>query len=285
MKDMIHIFFWIDIVIIRLLFSSGFSFSMSPGPGSGPERQINLGNIEHYGMHHDDAWYRRNNQMVMLVDDEESIRLAVGDYLFESGFQVTACADADSLLEILNDQTGHLPDIIVSDIRMPGKDGIELTKELKSNARFTQIPIVLLTAKGLSDDKIIGYRSGADAYLSKPFEPEELLAIIDNVVIRNGQMIGGEEREDIAKIRSDISIIKDVIRGNSEKTVKPLEVSITPVESEILNYLGQGLSNSEIAEARGVSKVGVQRVISTLYTKSMTETRTALIRWAIERGF
>ena len=257
---------------------------MSSGSGSN-QRQTGFGNIEQYGMEHDNKWYKRNEQIVMLVDDEESIRLAVGDYLFESGFQVTACADADSLLEILNDNIEELPDVIVSDIRMPGKDGIELTKELKSNTKFTHIPIVLLTAKGLSEDKITGYRSGADAYLSKPFDPEELLAVIDNVVLRNCQMIGGEERENIAKIKNDISIIKDVIKGKSAKTVKPLEVSITPVESEVLHYLGQGLSNAEIAEARGVSKVGIQRVISNLYLKTMTETRTALIRWAVERGF
>ena len=178
-----------------------------------------------------------------------------------------------------------MPDVIVSDVRMPIKDGIELTKELKEDSKYSRIPIILLTAKGLSEDKIVGYRSGADAYLTKPFDPEELLAIIDNIITRNEQMIGGKDREDIANIRNDIEIIKNVLKEREKSVLKPVEVNITPVEKEVLMFLGQGLSNAEIAEARGVSKNGVQKSITNLYMKTKTGTRTELIRWAIQRGF
>ena len=245
----------------------------------------NIGQVEEFDVTRDEQWYVRNSQNVIVVDDDEYIRLAVGDYLFDKGFKVTACADADALLEVLEDKTERLPDVIVSDVRMPGKDGLELTKMLKADERYMKIPIVLLTAKGLSVDRILGYRSGADAYLSKPFDPEELLAIIDNIVERQEQMIGGKENETLMNIKDDISLIKSVLKERENEVLKPVECHITPMEREVLSYLGQGLSNQEIADARGVNKNGVQKAISNLYAKTYANTRTELIRWAIQRGF
>lgn len=182
----------------------------------------------------DEMFQKRSKSWVVIVDDEESIRLSIGNYLFQAGYSVTACSDAEALLEILssisqgfdeysNNEDGtfyedRFPDAIICDIRMPGKgmDGLDLLTILKNppssstpsssgvtseivpspsndmqtrdwdfiRQQWKRIPIVLLTAKSMTQDRIEGYRRGADVYLSKPFSPEELLSILDNLIER-----------------------------------------------------------------------------------------------------
>ena len=174
----------------------------------------------------DPKFLERNKYWIVLVDDEESIRLAVGDYLYNQGYQITACEDADAFLELCcvptntitteastSDPTNYifnneqeksslssplpirastlpskLPDLIVCDIRMPGKDGIELLKIIRNDESLRYIPFVLLTAKAMTQDRIRGYKAGANAYLPKPFYPEELLSIVDNTLTRKKQI-------------------------------------------------------------------------------------------------
>eukprot|EP00816_Leptocylindrus_hargravesii_P003880 CAMPEP_0196819912 /NCGR_PEP_ID=MMETSP1362-20130617/72868_1 /TAXON_ID=163516 /ORGANISM="Leptocylindrus danicus, Strain CCMP1856" /LENGTH=263 /DNA_ID=CAMNT_0042198575 /DNA_START=169 /DNA_END=960 /DNA_ORIENTATION=- len=249
--------------------------------------------IEQYGSSNtnfqpDKVWQKRTKHMIALVDDEEPIRLAVGDYLFQKGYQVTACADADALLELVSDHREKLPDVIVSDIRMPGgMDGIELLGRLQAEERLARIPVVLLTAKGLAQDRVQGYRAGAYAYLSKPFDPEELLSIVDNVIVRNEQMTCSESGENkaMASIKNDLAVIKDILKEREKKVLKAAEVNVTPMEKEVLGLLCDGLSNNEIAEFRGIGTVGVQRAVSNLFLKTQTKTRTELVRWAMQRGY
>ena len=99
---------------------------------------------------------------------------------------MTACTDAAALLEdvLPKDGTSRLPDAIISDIRMPGTDGLELLSQIRQNVVWARIPVILLTAKGLTTDRVAGYQAGADAYLIKPFVPEELFVRIINDPMR-----------------------------------------------------------------------------------------------------
>ena len=113
---------------------------------------------------------------ILAVDDDDRIRELVKEYLIENNFLVTTAkdaADAKKKLEIVKF------DILILDIMMPGEDGLSLTKEIKKN---NPIPIILLTAKGETRDRIEGLELGADDYLGKPFEPKELLLRIKNIL-------------------------------------------------------------------------------------------------------
>ena len=236
----------------------------------------------------DKDFMERTKQWVVLVDDEEAIRLAVGDYLYDRGYQVTACADADALLEVCTfqqdgEQLPAVPDAIVSDVRMPGKDGLELLKLIRADERLGRVPVIMLTAKGMTQDRIEGYKAGADVYLPKPFNPEELLSILDNAIKRRKQMTGTTGK--LVDLKAEMSDIKQLLKQNGSNVVKATNVYLTPVERQVLELLCKGCTNAEIAEARGVSVIGVNRVIQKLYVTTETRTRTELVRWAIETGY
>ena len=115
---------------------------------------------------------------ILIVDDDERIRALLGRFLRRSGYMVTMARDAAQARRLL---AGLEFDLIVLDVMMPGEDGISLTRSLRQRL---QTPILLLTAKGETDDRIAGFESGADDYLPKPFEPRELLLRIAAILRR-----------------------------------------------------------------------------------------------------
>ena len=115
---------------------------------------------------------------LLIVDDDERIRTLLRRFLVRNGYYVTAARDAAQARRLL---AGLEFDLIVLDVMMPGEDGITLTRSLR---RHSQTPILLLTAKGDTDDRITGLEAGADDYLPKPFEPRELLLRIAAILRR-----------------------------------------------------------------------------------------------------
>lgn len=115
---------------------------------------------------------------LLIVDDDERIRQLLKQYLIRNGFMVTAARDGAHARKLL---AGLEFDLIVLDVMMPGEDGMSLTRWIRST-RST--PVMLLTARGDTDDRIAGLESGADDYLSKPFEPKELLLRINAILRR-----------------------------------------------------------------------------------------------------
>ena len=236
-------------------------------------RKSSKDEVEEYKIR-DESFRERTKHWVVLVDDEESIRLAVGDYLYDQGYQVTACADADALLEVCatpkaDGELPPVPDVIVSDIRMPGKDGLELLSLLRADERLHRVPVILLTAKSLTKDRIEGYKAGADAYLPKPFNPDELLSIIDNSIRRRKQMTG--KNGSLVDLKSELTNVKELLRKNGRKVVQATDVHLTPAQREVLELLCKGFTNGEIAQERGVSVIGINRTISNLYLKPRQE--------------
>ena len=121
----------------------------------------------------------------MLVEDQDGLRTAVCKYLQKSGYQVDTFSHVDAAFDAITQ--GLLPDLIVTDVIMPGLDGYQLLKRVRADPRLCGVPVVLLTARGLSDDRIVGYNAGASAYVSKPFEPEELLSVV-NAQLTNARL-------------------------------------------------------------------------------------------------
>ena len=115
---------------------------------------------------------------VLLVDDDEKLRNLVQEYLEGYDFQVIALADGLSVCSVIQNES---PDMVILDIMLPGKDGLEVLRDIRTSY---DLPVIMLTAKGDDADRIVGLELGADDYVSKPFNPRELLARMKAVMRR-----------------------------------------------------------------------------------------------------
>ena len=121
----------------------------------------------------------KNNFHILVVDDDNKIKSLIKQFLEEKGFIVSTASDANEAKVKTNIFNFNL---LILDVMMPGQDGYELTKEMKQSR---DIPIILLTAKGEVENRIHGLELGADDYLGKPFDPQELLLRIKNIIKKN----------------------------------------------------------------------------------------------------
>jgi two-component system chemotaxis response regulator CheY len=118
---------------------------------------------------------------ILIIDDSKSI-LSVVSYIFASKFNVVKKLNGREALDWM--QEGNLPDIIVSDLNMPELDGFELLKHLKSSGLYEDIPVIILSSTDNTIDKVKCLKMGADDYIVKPFNPEELDARVNNIIKR-----------------------------------------------------------------------------------------------------
>ncbi len=184
---------------------------------------------------------------LLIVDDDERIRGLLQKFLIRSGFFVTAARDASHARRIL---TGLDFDLLVLDVMMPGEDGVSFTKSLRETLKT---PILLLTAKGETEDRIAGLEAGADDYLPKPFEPKELLLRINAILRRVPQ-----EPIDsgIPKVLHLGDIRYDVERG--EMWQGDSSVRLTATESQLMKIFSaspaEPVTRSELVEKLGRDK-------------------------------
>lgn len=115
---------------------------------------------------------------ILVVDDDRELRSLLSAYLQKQGYRVTAVADGKAMRAAINTSR---PDVVVLDVMLPGEDGFSLCRELRARS---EIPIIMLTARGEETDRIVGLELGADDYLAKPYSPRELLARIKSVLRR-----------------------------------------------------------------------------------------------------
>ena len=119
---------------------------------------------------------------ILIVEDEPAIQELLAFNVMRAGFQAVCAEDADSMWRQIQVQA---PDLILLDWMLPGASGVVLARQLRSDARTGDIPIIMLTARGEESDKILGLESGADDYITKPFSPRELMARIRAVLRRH----------------------------------------------------------------------------------------------------
>ena len=195
---------------------------------------------------------------LLVVDDDASLLMAVSETLRAEGYVVvTARRGAEALVRVAE----RTPDLIISDIRMPGMDGYQLARNLRSAPHTRLIPVVFLTAKDEIADRIAGFRSGVDAYVTKPFEPEELLAIVAGILERVQRTHG-----DLARLF-----------GESEKdTTFRRDEALTDAEWRVAEAVARGLSNKEIASELNLSLRTVEGHISHMLEKKHLNNRVEL---------
>ncbi len=163
-----------------------------------------------------------DNNLVLVADDDEHIVELVSMYLTKAGYIVEAAADGDEALK----KTKELqPVLLVLDIMMPGPDGLQVCRTLR---RRSSVPVILLTARTSDIDKIAGLRFGADDYVTKPFNPDELVARVEAVLRRagSGTREPEQERLQLNGLEVDLANRTAVIGGDT--------VTLTPKEFDLL---------------------------------------------------
>ena len=223
---------------------------------------------------------------LLLVDDEPGLREAVQAYLEESGFTVQTANNGNEGWEMVQRFT---PDLVISDVMMPQVDGYQLLKKLREDARFQALPVIFLTARGMTSDRISGYDAGCDAYLPKPFDPDELVSIIKSILTRQKAAQAGSgdlENPDIAELARQIKEIKALLTQKNvlQTNITPIKIYFTPREQSVLELVVDGLMNKEIARRLETSVRNVEKYVSRLFTKTGTNSRTELVRFALENG-
>ncbi|MFN3925938.1 MAG: response regulator transcription factor [Pseudanabaenaceae cyanobacterium] len=215
--------------------------------------------------------------VILLVDDEPSLRTAVKAYLEDNDLIVETATNAQEAWQLLEKS---LPDLVISDIMMPQVNGLEFLKQLRADPRFASLPVVLLTARGMTTDRIAGYQAGCDAYLPKPFDPDELVAIVQNLLTRRvAHTSQGELADQIAEIKA---LLKQ--RSGLQVTPPPIHIEFTPREQSVLELVVAGMMNKEIAKQLGTTIRNVEKYVSRLFTKTGTSSRTELVRYALQHG-
>ena len=132
---------------------------------------------------------------ILIVDDDAEIRGLLGEYLQKQGYRATAVADGKGLRAAMEKSR---PDVIVLDLMLPGEDGLALCRDLRARS---EIPIIMLTARGDETDRIVGLELGADDYVAKPFNPRELLARIKSVLRRTRSLPDNLKPEEAGSYR------------------------------------------------------------------------------------
>ncbi|MDB0059757.1 response regulator transcription factor [Planktomarina sp.] len=181
---------------------------------------------------------------LLIVDDDERIRNLLQKFLIRHGFLVSAARDAAHARRIL---LGLDFDLIVMDVMMPGEDGVSLTRYLRET-RTT--PVLLLTAKGETEDRILGLEAGADDYLGKPFEPKELLLRI-NAILRRAPVV--EQAMTLPKVMNLGDVRYDVDRG--EMWMGSGRVRLTATESQLMRIFSSNPSKP-LSRTRLVEELG-----------------------------
>ena len=162
---------------------------------------------------------------LLVVDDDARLRELLRRYLSDSGFRVTAAADAD---EARSNLATFAFDLVVLDVMMPGESGLELTRALRTEGR---VPVLLLTAMAEPEDRVNGLEQGADDYLSKPFEPRELVLRIRNLLQRRPAADFAPEDIRFGGCRFDV-VRGELYRGGDL-------VHLTAAEAGLLSSLAQ----------------------------------------------
>lgn len=195
---------------------------------------------------------------ILVVDDEKALRDVVRTYAEFSGYEVAEASDGSEAVTLCKN---HTYDIVVMDIMMPKVDGFSAVKEIR---KFSNVPVIMLSARGEEYDKLFGFELGIDDYVTKPYSPKELMARINAVLLRANAAAKEAKKEkeiyDIGGLHVDIT--------SRIVTIDGAEAKLTPKEYELLFYFvknkGIALSREKlISEIWGYDYFGDDRTLDT----------------------
>ena len=207
---------------------------------------------------------------VMIVDDHSIVRVGLKQVLEQSGeFEVVGqAADGEEAVRVAADVS---PDVVVMDVMMPKKDGVEACREIMESAPETRV--LMLTASTEEDAVVEAVAAGATGYLQKETDREQLLSAVRDVA-------RGELRLPADVVRRTF----EAIRGAGKTEDAAAAAGLTPREREILVSFARGMSYARIAEARGIKPVTVRNAIYGVQQKLKVKTMQGLVLWCVRNG-
>jgi len=194
---------------------------------------------------------------ILVVDDDRDIVRLVRSYLEKAGYQIMTAYDGDTALKILK---AEKPQLLILDLMLPDKDGWDVARLVRSDPKIAATPIIMLTARVEDTDKIVGLEIGADDYITKPFNPREVVARV-RALLRRAQL----QQDAKQPLRLQVGdLVLDI--GKRELTYLGRLVDLTPSEFELLNVLMQNpdfvITRTELAEkALGYGSEGIGRTL------------------------
>lgn len=203
---------------------------------------------------------------VLLIDDELKLLETLKSYLQSKGISVLC---ATSVLSAFNIMANIIPDVLIVDIMMPHENGYDFIAKLKENKRFANIPFIFLTAKGMAKDRVKAYSLGCRAYITKPFDPEELVSVIVSIIN------DVKDIENIRQIKAEIKKIRYSLENKNKNYVL-----LTGREKIILYHILQGKTNLAIADKMKITLRNVERYVTRLLNKTGTRNRVDLVRFS-----
>ena len=194
-------------------------------------------------------------QRILVVDDDSEIVRLLRAYLEQAGYQVLAAYDGQAAMHIIR---GDRPDLVVLDLMLPDRDGWEITRILRADKLLAHTPIIMLTARIEDSDKIVGLELGADDYITKPFNPQVVVAHVKAVLRRAGGELAPPHRIRVRDIVMDLD--------RHEVTLAGEQVELTPTEYQFLRALLEhpehAFTRLELIEsALGYSYEGLDRTV------------------------
>jgi two-component system alkaline phosphatase synthesis response regulator PhoP len=200
---------------------------------------------------------REGSARILVVDDERELVRAVRAYLEQAGFQVLTAYDGESGLHSIRRDR---PDLVVLDLMLPDRDGWDITRRVRADPELAATPIIMLTARVEDTDKIVGLEIGADDYITKPFNPREVVARV-RALLRRSQASGEVLVRQVIQVGD---VLLDL--GRHEVMLRGQPVALTPTEFDLLRVLmehpGRAFSRADLIEqGLGYDYEGVERTL------------------------
>ncbi|MEG4529137.1 response regulator transcription factor [Microcoleus sp. D2_18a_D3] len=227
---------------------------------------------------------------ILVADDDFATRLSITDYLEITGYSVIPAENGKEALGLVEEFQPHL---IVTDITMPQMDGYEFVRRVRTRPAFRLLPVIFLTERTSTQERIRGYQMGCDNYLAKPFELPELGAVIRSLLDRYALIAQApshspkpEPTPTEARSRANDKPESDFFTPKSETDARPSpsqnSPSLTQREREVLDLLTEGLSNIQIGDRLNLSPRTIEKHVSSLFRKTDSNNRAELVRFAME---
>ena len=227
---------------------------------------------------------------ILVADDDFATRLSITDYLEITGYSVIPAENGKEALGLVEEFQPHL---IVTDITMPEMDGYEFVRRVRTRPAFRLLPVIFLTERTSTQERIRGYQMGCDNYLAKPFELQELAAVIRSLLDRYALIAQApshspkpEPTPTEARSRANAQPEADFFTQKSETddraSTSQNAPSLTQREREVLDLLTEGFSNIQIGDRLHLSPRTVEKHVSSLFRKTESNNRAELVRFAME---
>jgi DNA-binding response OmpR family regulator len=185
---------------------------------------------------------------VLVVDDDATVREVVGRYLTRAGYRVSMAGDGPKALELASAGADG-PDLVVLDLMLPGASGLEVTRRLRSGGPDDPyLPIIMLTALGEEEDRVLGLELGADDYVAKPFSPRELVLRVGSVLRRSRDQVTATETPDPPLRDADLTVDVAARRAVLGDRVLALTVREFDLLAFLLAHPGQAFSRAALLE-------------------------------------